>query len=146
MFNINLLEILEENPNGLDLDSVRVYIYQLLKAIEYCEFRKQAESKRKPHSATPPKQKATKPGQLLVIDAYGPYATPSAGLHCQYLIGGRDEASGKAFTQQKRHHTTEEYIKFRRACSLRRARSPGPTSRTWGASAPRVVPTLTLVL
>ena len=32
----NLLEILEENPNGLDLDSVRTYIYQLLKAIEYC--------------------------------------------------------------------------------------------------------------
>ena len=32
----NLLEILEENPNGLELDDVRYYIYQLLKAIEYC--------------------------------------------------------------------------------------------------------------
>lgn len=32
----NLLEILEENPNGLDLDMVRFYIYQLLKAIEFC--------------------------------------------------------------------------------------------------------------
>ena len=32
----NLLEILEENPNGIDLDHVRTYIYQLLKAIEYC--------------------------------------------------------------------------------------------------------------
>ncbi len=32
----NLLEILEENPNGLDLEHVKNYIYQLLKAIEYC--------------------------------------------------------------------------------------------------------------
>ena len=32
----NLLEILEENPNGIELDMVRNYIYQLLKAIEYC--------------------------------------------------------------------------------------------------------------
>ena len=32
----NLLEILEENPNGIELDQVRHYIYQLLKAIEYC--------------------------------------------------------------------------------------------------------------
>ena len=32
----NLLEILEEKPNGLDADSVRKYIYQLLKAIEFC--------------------------------------------------------------------------------------------------------------
>ena len=32
----NLLEILEENPNGIELDQVRNYIYQLLKAIEYC--------------------------------------------------------------------------------------------------------------
>lgn len=32
----NLLEILEENPNGLELDQVKNYIYQLLKAIEYC--------------------------------------------------------------------------------------------------------------
>lgn len=32
----NLLEILEENPNGIELDQVRVYIYQLLKAIEFC--------------------------------------------------------------------------------------------------------------
>ena len=32
----NLLEVLEENPNGIDLDSVRSYIYQLLKAIEFC--------------------------------------------------------------------------------------------------------------
>ncbi len=31
----NLLEILEENPNGLDLGMVRFYIYQLLKAIEF---------------------------------------------------------------------------------------------------------------
>lgn len=32
----NLLEILEERPNGLDPEAVRKYIYQLLKAIEYC--------------------------------------------------------------------------------------------------------------
>lgn len=32
----NLLEILEENPNGINLEDVRNYIYQLLKAIEYC--------------------------------------------------------------------------------------------------------------
>jgi cyclin-dependent kinase-like len=32
----NLLEILEENSNGLDLQSVKNYIYQLLKAIEFC--------------------------------------------------------------------------------------------------------------
>lgn len=32
----NLLEILEENPNGLPLDQVKNYIYQLLKAIEFC--------------------------------------------------------------------------------------------------------------
>lgn len=32
----NLLEILEEKPNGIDSESVRTYIYQLLKAIEFC--------------------------------------------------------------------------------------------------------------
>jgi len=32
----NLLEILEENPNGLELENVKGFIYQLLKAIEYC--------------------------------------------------------------------------------------------------------------
>jgi cyclin-dependent kinase-like len=32
----NLLEVLEERPNGLDGEAVRKYIYQLLKAIEYC--------------------------------------------------------------------------------------------------------------
>jgi len=32
----NLLEVLEENPNGIELDQVCSYIYQLLKAIEYC--------------------------------------------------------------------------------------------------------------
>lgn len=32
----NLLEILEEKPTGLNPESVRNYIYQLLKAIEYC--------------------------------------------------------------------------------------------------------------
>ena len=31
----NLLEILEENPNGLELENVKGYIYQLLKAIEH---------------------------------------------------------------------------------------------------------------
>jgi cyclin-dependent kinase-like len=32
----NLLEILEERPNGLDSDLVRGFIFQLLLAIEYC--------------------------------------------------------------------------------------------------------------
>lgn len=32
----NLLEILEENPNGLNLEDVRYYLYQVFKAIEYC--------------------------------------------------------------------------------------------------------------
>lgn len=32
----NLLEVLEENPNGIELGQVCHYIYQLLKAIEYC--------------------------------------------------------------------------------------------------------------
>ena len=32
----NLLEILEERPNGLEADGIRKYIYQLLKAIEFC--------------------------------------------------------------------------------------------------------------
>ena len=32
----NLLEVLEERPNGLDPQAVRKYIYQLLKAIEFC--------------------------------------------------------------------------------------------------------------
>ena len=32
----NLLEILEEKPNGLSQEQVRNYIYQLLKAIEFC--------------------------------------------------------------------------------------------------------------
>jgi cyclin-dependent kinase-like len=32
----NLLEVLEERPNGLDAEAVRKYIYQLLKAIEFC--------------------------------------------------------------------------------------------------------------
>lgn len=32
----NLLEILEENPNGLLMDDVKLYLYQVFKAIEYC--------------------------------------------------------------------------------------------------------------
>jgi cyclin-dependent kinase-like len=32
----NLLEILEERPSGLEPEAVRKYIYQLLKAIEFC--------------------------------------------------------------------------------------------------------------
>jgi cyclin-dependent kinase-like len=32
----NLLEVLEERPSGLEPEAVRKYIYQLLKAIEYC--------------------------------------------------------------------------------------------------------------
>jgi len=32
----NLLEILEERPNGLDTDNVKKYIYQLCLAIEFC--------------------------------------------------------------------------------------------------------------
>lgn len=32
----NLLEILEEKPNGLEPEAVWKYIYQLLKAIEFC--------------------------------------------------------------------------------------------------------------
>ncbi len=32
----NLLEILEERPNGLEGEAVRRFIYQLLKAIEFC--------------------------------------------------------------------------------------------------------------
>lgn len=32
----NLLEVLEERPSGLDPEAVRKYIYQLLKAIEFC--------------------------------------------------------------------------------------------------------------
>ena len=32
----NLLEMLEENPNGIELDQVCHFIYQLLKAIEFC--------------------------------------------------------------------------------------------------------------
>ena len=32
----NLLEILEEKPSGIDQEQVRLYIYQLLKAIDFC--------------------------------------------------------------------------------------------------------------
>lgn len=32
----NLLEILEENPNGLDQNEIKYYLYQVFKAIEYC--------------------------------------------------------------------------------------------------------------
>ncbi len=35
-FEKNLLEILEERPNGLAPEAVRKYIYQLCKAIEFC--------------------------------------------------------------------------------------------------------------
>lgn len=31
----NLLEVLEEKPDGLDRESVRYYIYQILKAVDY---------------------------------------------------------------------------------------------------------------
>jgi len=31
----NLLEVLEEKPDGLDRDSVKFFIYQLLKAVDY---------------------------------------------------------------------------------------------------------------
>lgn len=32
----NLLEILEENPNGLEPDLVKLFMYQIFKAIEFC--------------------------------------------------------------------------------------------------------------
>ena len=32
----NLLEVLEENPNGLDPETVRRYVFQLCLAIEFC--------------------------------------------------------------------------------------------------------------
>lgn len=32
----NLLEVLEEKANGLDAETVRNYIFQLIKAINYC--------------------------------------------------------------------------------------------------------------
>lgn len=32
----NLLEVLDEHPNGLDPDMVRWYMFQLAKAIDYC--------------------------------------------------------------------------------------------------------------
>ncbi|MDR3738056.1 MAG: protein kinase [Terracidiphilus sp.] len=32
----NLLEVLEENPNGLDAETVRRYVFQLCLAIEFC--------------------------------------------------------------------------------------------------------------
>jgi serine/threonine protein kinase len=32
----SILELLEEKPNGLDSDTTRKYIYQLIKAIEFC--------------------------------------------------------------------------------------------------------------
>lgn len=32
----NMLELLEELPNGVPLDKVRNYIYQLIKAIHWC--------------------------------------------------------------------------------------------------------------
>lgn len=32
----NMLEVLEEHPDGLDRESVRRYIFQLCMAIEYC--------------------------------------------------------------------------------------------------------------
>jgi len=35
-FEKNLLEILEERPRGLPPEAVRKYIYQLLKAVEFC--------------------------------------------------------------------------------------------------------------
>ena len=31
----NLLEVLEEKPEGLDRDSVKLFIYQILKAVDY---------------------------------------------------------------------------------------------------------------
>lgn len=31
-----MLEILEDKPNGIDHESVRKCIYQLIKAIDYC--------------------------------------------------------------------------------------------------------------
>lgn len=32
----NLLEVIEERPNGLDPEAVRKYSYQIFKAIEFC--------------------------------------------------------------------------------------------------------------
>ena len=32
----NLLEILEDSPNGIDALLVKKYIYQIMKAIDYC--------------------------------------------------------------------------------------------------------------
>ena len=32
----NLLEVLEEKPNGIPLELVKTYIYQMCKAVHYC--------------------------------------------------------------------------------------------------------------
>ena len=32
----NLLQVLEENPLGLDQELIKIYIFQLIKAIKYC--------------------------------------------------------------------------------------------------------------
>ena len=32
----NLLEVLEDQPNGLDPSKIKLYVYQMLKAVDYC--------------------------------------------------------------------------------------------------------------
>ena len=86
------------------------------KAIEVCEFRKLTEEKNKPHYATLPSKLSTEVGGLLLLDARGPYGTPSLVLSCSFLLGAIDEAFGKGFSEQQRQHITERYIAFHRKC------------------------------
>uniref|UniRef100_A0A7S0L762 Uncharacterized protein n=1 Tax=Coccolithus braarudii TaxID=221442 RepID=A0A7S0L762_9EUKA len=84
----------------------------MLKAIETDDVRKQAYNSHNLHAATMPTSLAAKPGGRFIIDAWGPYKTPSVAHGATMLIGGSDEASGIAVSQQVRTHTTERYVAF----------------------------------
>jgi len=65
----NLLEVLEENPSGVDPELVRSYIYQLCKAIQWCHQHDIVHRDIKPENLLiNPPSKPTESGQLKLCD------------------------------------------------------------------------------
>ena len=91
----------------------------MMRAIEVCEIRKQAQAKRGSHTTSKPASTASQPGGRLITDAWGPFPTPSAVFNCHIIHGGTDEASGKTFTQQAKTITTMGAASFVRGVDAR---------------------------
>ena len=64
----NLLEVLEDNPRGLQADQVRGYIFQLVKAVHFCHQNSVVHRDIKPENLLVNPSKGAKIGQLKLCD------------------------------------------------------------------------------